>query len=273
MSDGVPVKGTETDFMPPNKPANPDPARTLSLLWRHTLSPSRTRGPRPSLTVDRVVEAAVTIADEQGLDAVTVRSVAQALGASPMSVYTYVPGGKTELLELMIDVVYLGEGRPAWGELGWRDRVTAVANQNRALYAKHPWLIHASTSRPPLGPGVITKYEYELSAFDGLGLSDVEVDAALTFVLGFVQANARSAADAAVLPEATAMTDAAWWEAQAELLGRVVDPQTFPRATRIGEAAGAAQGGAYQADAAYRFGMDRVLDGLGRLVERTKKAR
>ncbi|MDI1483825.1 TetR/AcrR family transcriptional regulator [Polyangium sp. y55x31] len=265
-------RGLETDFMPPNKPATPDPARTLSLLWRHSLEPSRTRGPRPSLTVDRVVEAAITIADEQGLDAVTVRSVAQAVGASPMSVYTYVPGGKTELIELMIDAVYLRADRPAWGGLRWRERVKAVADQNRALYAAHPWLIHASTSRPPLGPGVITKYEYELSAFDGLGLSDVDVDAALTFVLGFVQANARSAAEAAALPEATAMTDAAWWEAQAEVLGRVVDPKTFPRATRIGEAAGAAQGGAYQADAAYRFGMDRVLDGLDRLVERKPKA-
>lgn len=258
--------------MPPNKPATPDPARTLSLLWRHSLEPSRTRGPRPSLTVDRVVEAAITIADEQGLDAVTVREVAQAVGASPMSVYTYVPGGKTELIELMTDAVYLRADRPAWGKLRWRERVKAVADQNRALYAAHPWLIQASTSRPPLGPGVITKYEYELSAFDGLGLSDIDVDAALTFVLGFVQANARSAAEAAALPEATAMTDAAWWEAQAELIGRVVDPKKFPRASRIGEAAGAAQGGAYQADAAYRFGMDRVLDGLGRLVERKKKA-
>jgi len=256
--------------MPPNKPATPDPARTLSLLWRHDLSPQRTRGPRQSLTADQVVEAAITIASAEGLDAVTVRSVAQAVGASPMSIYTYVPGGKTELLELMIDAVYLRAERPELDRLDWRERVRSLADQNRALYAAHPWLIHAGASRPPLGPGVITKYEYELSAFDGLGLSDVEVDAALTFVLGFVQANARSAADAAALPEATAMTDEAWWQAQADLLRRVVDPKKFPRATRIGEAAGAAQGGAYEADAAYRFGMDRVLDGLEKLVERRK---
>ncbi|MRG96241.1 TetR family transcriptional regulator [Polyangium spumosum] len=258
--------------MAPNKPATPDPARTLALLWRHHLSPLKTRGPRQSLTVDRVVEAALTIADERGLDAVTVRSVAQAVGASPMSIYTYVPGGKTELIELMIDQVYLRAERPALDPLGFRERILSIADQNRALHAAHPWLVHASTSRPPLGPGVITKYEYELSAFDGLGLSDVEIDAALTFVLGFVQANARSAEGAAALPEATGMTDEAWWEAQADLLRRVVDPEKFPRATRIGEAAGAAQGGAYQADAAYRFGMDRVLDGLARLVERNRKA-
>jgi AcrR family transcriptional regulator len=258
--------------MPPNKPAGTDPARTLALLWRHNLEPSPTRGPRQSLTADQVVDAAIALADEQGLDAVTVRSVAGAVGTSPMSIYTYVPGGKSELLELMIDAVYVRAERPAIKQLGWRKRIMAIANQNRALYAAHPWLIHASTSRPPLGPGVIAKYEYELSAFDGLGLSDVELDAALTFVLGFVTANARSASDAAALASTTTMTDEQWWERQAHILSQVVDPTKYPRATRVGQAAGAAQGGAYDADTAYRFGMERVLDGLGEFIERRKNA-
>jgi AcrR family transcriptional regulator len=253
--------------MPPNKPATPDPARTLALLWRHSLEPARTRGPRQSLTADQVVEAAIQLADEQGLDAVTVRSVAQAVGASPMSVYTYVPGGKSELLELMIDAVHVRAERPGLDLLGWRERVLAVANRNRALYAAHPWLIHAPASRPPLGPGVITKYEYELAAFDGLGLSDVEIDAALTFVLGFVEAHARSAEAALRLAKETAMTDDQWWRAQADVLEKVVCPAKFPRATRIGGAAGAAQGGAYNAEAAYAFGMERVLGGLAELIE------
>jgi len=259
--------------MSPNKPASTDPARTLALLWRHSLepAPTPTRGPRPSRSVDQVVEAAIALADEQGLDAVTVRSVAQAVGTSPMSIYTYVPGGKSELLELMIDAVYVRAERPAMKQLGWRKRITAIANQNRALYAAHPWLLYASTSRPPLGPGVIAKYEYELSAFDGLELSDVELDSALTFVLGFVQANARSAAEAAALSSSTAMTDEQWWESQADILSRVIDPARYPRATRVGQAAGAAQGGAYDAETAYRFGMGRILDGLGELVERRNK--
>jgi hypothetical protein len=187
-----------------------------------------------------------------------------------MSIYTYVPGGKSELLELMIDAVYLRAERPAIKQLGWRKRVTAIANQNRALYTSHPWLIHASTSRPPLGPGLVAKYEYELSAFDGLGLSDIEMDSALTFVLGFVEANARSAVNAAVMAKNTAMTDEQWWESQEQILSRVVDPMKFPLATRVGQAAGAAQGGAYDAETAYRFGMERVLDGLGQLIERRK---
>jgi AcrR family transcriptional regulator len=264
------VKISQAVGMPPNKSGSADPARTLALLWRHSLDPAPTRGPRQSLTVDQVVGAAITLADEQGLDALTVRSVAQAVGTSPMSIYTYVPGGKSELIELMIDAVYVRAERPAIARLGWRKRIMAIADQNRALYAAHPWLLHASRSRPPLGPGVIAKYEYELSALDGLGLSDIEMDSALTFVLGFVQANARSAAEAAALSATTAMTDEQWWESQAHVLSQVIDRARFPLATRIGEAAGAAQGGSYEADTAYRFGMDRILDGLGQLIERRK---
>ena len=58
-------------------------------------------------------------------------------------------------------------GRP------WRDRVTAVAEDNRALLAAHPWAARVFTGRPPLGPGSIAKYEHELAAFDGLRLDDV----------------------------------------------------------------------------------------------------
>jgi len=257
--------------MSSNHPPRVDPARTLALLWRRSLEQAPTRGPRPALTVDQLIDGAITLADEQGLDAVTVRSVAQAVGTSPMSIYTYVPGGKSELLELMIDEVYLRAERPAKMPGGWRKRVTAIANQNRCLYAEHPWLLHASASRPPLGPGVIAKYEYELSAFDGLGLSDVELDAALTFVLAFVQGSARAATEAAAIASTTAMTDEQWWERQADILRKVVDPAKFPRATRVGEAAGSAQSGAYHADMAYRFGLERVLDGLSELVKRHKK--
>ena len=87
-----------------------DLARTLSLLWRETEPPRR--GPRPRHSVDDVVEAAIAIADADGLDAVTMRAVAERLGISPMSLYTYVPG-KAELLDLMLDAIYLAMPRQA----------------------------------------------------------------------------------------------------------------------------------------------------------------
>ncbi len=237
-----------------------DVARTLALLWREANPPRR--GPRPRHSVDDVVEAALAIADADGLDAVTIRAVAERLGSSPMSLYTYVPG-KAELLDVMLDAIYLAMPRPPF-RLHWRTRLRAVAEANRTLYARHPWAARISTARPPLGPGLMAKYEYELAAFDGLGLSDLEMDAALTFLLAFVQANAVGAQEHASAPG----TDAEWWATAGPLLARVVNPDRYPLASRVGSAAGAAQGGAYDADHAYAFGLERVLDGVAALIDR-----
>jgi AcrR family transcriptional regulator len=210
--------------------------------------------------VDDVVAAAIAIADADGLDAVTMRAVAERLGISPMSLYTYVPG-KAELLDVMLDVLYLAMPRTPHRR-DWRARLRAVADANRELYARHPWAARVSTARPPLGPGLMAKYEHELAALDGLGLHDIELDAALTFVLSFVQANAVAAQEQADAPG----TDAEWWATAGPLLARVVDPERYPLAARVGSAAGAAQGGAYDAERAYAFGLERVLDGLAALI-------
>ena len=240
---------------------------TLALLWRTT--PGSQRGPRPGLTVDAIVAAAINLADAEGIEAVTMRRVAQTLSVAPMSLYTYVPG-KAELLDLMLDAAYTGMSRTDTTGQSWRARLAAVAAENRTLYERHPWAATTSPSRPPLGPGVMTKYEHELSAFEGLGLDDVTRDAALTFLLGFVQASARAAVEAAAVQRDTAMTDEQWWEANAPLLAQVFDESRFPLAVRVGAAAGAAQRGAFNPTRAYEFGLDRVLDGLAVLIGQTE---
>lgn len=240
-----------------------DPARTLALLWRQ--GTTGTRGPKQALSVDRVVDAAVALADGDGLAALTMRRVAQALGASPMSLYTYVPG-KAELVDLMLDRVYAQMPRSAPATDGWRDRVAAVADDNRALFEQHPWLASVSTTRPALGPGQMAKYEYELGALDGIGLDDVAMDAALTFLLGFVQSCARASLDARAIQLETAMTDAEWWAAHEPLLAQVLDASAYPLASRVGSAAGEVYGGAYSASYAYDFGLRRVLDGIAALL-------
>lgn len=243
-----------------------DPARTLRLLWRSPEDAPR-RGPRQGLTVDGVVAAATGLADAEGLDALTMRKVAQALGVVAMTLYTYVPG-KAELLDLMLDAAYARMERTPTAGLPWRERVAAVAAENRRLFETHPWAARVSTVRPLLGPGQMAKYEHELAALDGLGLSDVELDASLTHLLSFVQAWARSAADARAAEADSALTDEQWWAVNAPLLDRVLDPEAYPLATRVGSAAGAAHGTAYEPGHAYEFGLERVLDGLAALVER-----
>ncbi|MGA3523935.1 TetR/AcrR family transcriptional regulator [Melissospora conviva] len=243
-----------------------DPSRTLELLWRRDGDRAGRRGPRPALTLDGIVAAATELADAEGLGALTMRRVAQALGIAPMSLYTYVPG-RAELLDLMLDAAYAAMPRSGHGDRPWRDRLSSVARQNWELYRRHPWAALVCTARPPLGPGMMAKYEHELRAFDGTGLSDVERDAALTYLLGFVQAAARAAAEVAAARTASAQTEAQWWAANGPLLAEVLDAQRYPTAARVGAAAGAAHDAAYDPAHAYEFGLARTLDGLGVLIE------
>jgi AcrR family transcriptional regulator len=251
--------------MPDERSSAGDPARTLALLWRDPAAVPR-HGPRQGLSIDAVLAAATQVADTEGLEAVTMRRVAQALGVAPMTLYTYVPG-KAELLDLMLDDAYRGMPRPDTSGQPWRKRLTAIAEENKALFENHPWAATVSTIRPPLGPGMMTKYEHELSAFEGLGLDDVQMDASLTYLLSFVQAWARAAADARAAQHDSAMDDNEWWTTSGPLLARVLDETAYPVAVRVGSAAGAAHGSAYSPGHAYTFGLARVLDGLSRLID------
>src|SRR4029453_5622976 len=118
----------------------------------------------------------------------------------------------------------------------WRARVEAVAHESWELYQRHPWAAAVSTSRPPLGPGLMAKYEHELTAFTGLGLDGAEMDAALTFLLSFPQASARSAPGAAAVPGDRAISDERWWAANAPFLAPVFDKAKYPTAARVGTA-------------------------------------
>ncbi len=251
--------------MPAHRSSAGDPARTLELLWRDSVTVSR-HGPRQGLSVDAIVAAATEIADAGGLEAVTMRRLAQVLNVSPMTLYTYVPG-KAELLDLMLDAAYAQMPRADTSGQPWRQRLTAIAEENMALLATHPWVATVSTIRPTLGPGSMAKYEHELRALQDLGLDDIETDAALTFLLSFVQSCGRAAADARATERHTAMDDAQWWATNAPLLARVFDEHAYPTAARIGTAAGTAHGSAYDPRHAYAFGLQRVLDGLASLID------
>ncbi|MBF6333852.1 TetR/AcrR family transcriptional regulator C-terminal domain-containing protein [Nocardia transvalensis] len=242
-----------------------DPARTLELLWREPGRGSG-RGPKQRSSVDEVVAAAVAIADTDGLEALTMRAVAAKLGLTPMATYTYVPG-KAELLDLMLDSVYRQMPRADLDGMPWRERVSTIAAENRDMLMRHRWVAYVPTTRPPLGPGVAAKYDHELRAFDGLGLGDVEMDAALTYVLGFVTSVARIAIDTERAATASGMSDQQWWERTAPVLARVFDPGRYPLAARVGSAAGQAHDSAYNADHAWDFGLARVLDGLAVFIE------
>jgi hypothetical protein len=182
-----------------------------------------------------------------------------------MSLYTYVPG-KAELLDVMLDTVYGETARPEDVPGGWRERLRLIARENWALYLRHPWLLHVATSRPVLGPNFTAKYDYELRAIEGIGLDDVEMDAVLTLITGFVHGTARGAVEAAEAERQTGVDDQQWWAAHAPFLALIADADRFPTASRVGEAAAAAHGSAYDPEHAFTFGLERVLDGIQVLV-------
>jgi AcrR family transcriptional regulator len=242
-----------------------DPARTMALLWGKQRRP--TRGPKPGLSVERIVASAIALADAEGLAALTMRRVAERLGVGAMSLYTYVPT-KAELLDLMVDAVFAETAGPDDGDGGWRARLERVARQNWALYLRHPWLLQvAAASRPPLGPQTIAKYDRELRAVEGIGLSEVEMDSVLSLVLGHVEVAARRALEAAEAERRTGLSDDQWWRAVAPLLEEVFDPDRYPTAARVGPVVGAAYQAAYDPAHAFEFGLRRVLDGIEALVE------
>src|SRR5689334_21151430 len=128
-----------------------DVDRTLTLLWRRVLgTPQGSRGPRQRVSVDEVVRAGIEVADAEGLDAFSMRKVADRLGLKLMSVYTYVPG-KSELIGLMIDEV-LGEVELPAHPDRLRDRMSLIVRMTWDQYHRHPWLLQADQSRPWIGP-------------------------------------------------------------------------------------------------------------------------
>ncbi|GGM73906.1 TetR family transcriptional regulator [Longimycelium tulufanense] len=241
-----------------------DPARSLALLWRTSERPGR-KG-KADLTVDRIVRAAMEVADTDGVAALSMRRVAERLGVGTMSLYTYVPG-KAELIDVMLDAAY-GE-LPLSGELagGWRERLEFIARQNWALYHRHPWMLQVGRTRPPLGPNGMAKYDYELRAVAGIGLTDLEMDSVITLVVHYVEAAARGSVEAAQAEQHTGMTDEQWWQAQAPLLEKLVDFGRYPVASRVGTAVGVTFNSPYAPEHNFEFGLQRVLDGIASFLQ------
>jgi AcrR family transcriptional regulator len=235
-----------------------DPVRTLELLWG-----TRERsglGRKPELSLDQIVSAAIEVADSDGLDNLSMRRVADRLGTGTMSLYRHVPG-KTELFDVMVDRAS-AEARYEDRPEEWRPRLEQVARVNRTLFERHPWLMTLFPRRPPLGPGVIAKYDAELRAVEGIGLTDVEMDSALTLVLGYVRDATASLLEWKKLSERADQSDDEWWATLAPHLDRVLDRERYPLAVRVGTAATTHYNGVHDAEHAFEFGLQRVLDGI-----------
>jgi AcrR family transcriptional regulator len=121
-------------------------------------------GPTPSLSTTDITSAAVVIADRDGLDAVTMRSVAAALHVSAPGLYRYV-ASRDELVAHMVDAVSARLEHPVPSGDGVQDLVT-VARHQLDLYRAHPWLVRATATPTRLGPHVLDHLEWGLAALE-----------------------------------------------------------------------------------------------------------
>ncbi|HXA38879.1 MAG TPA: TetR/AcrR family transcriptional regulator [Phenylobacterium sp.] len=240
-----------------------DPGRSIALLWGVAgASPggAARRGPKPRHSVDEIVAAAIQLADAEGLGAISMRRLAETLGISPMSLYTYVPS-KAELVDLMLDRV-AGEDPAPDADGGWRGRLTMIARQRWAMAQRHPWFLQVGVHRPPLGPNVLARVEATLSAIDGIGLSETEMDQVTSLVGDYVRGAVRGALEAREIEKQTGMTDEQWWAMNTPLLEGLVDPARYPTTVKIGEAFKAGRMPPPDHERNFEFGLQRVLDGI-----------
>lgn len=240
-----------------------DPLQSIALLWR--INPKTGRS---NLTLDVIVEAAIQVATEIGIDRLSMRKIAERVGVGVMSLYQRVPG-KGELIDLMVDhangSVYDTATRPD-ATNGWRLAMEEIAARNWQLFSEHPWLLGVDTTRPPLGPGTTAKYDLELTPLVGIGLSDVEIDQVLALVLDHVKAAARLPLGVAETTEATGSDDHDWWTTAGPLLAALIDEKRFPNASRIGAAAGVQYDSAVDGELQFQFGLRMILDGVEQLI-------
>ena len=121
------------------------------------------------LSRDRVLNAALAVADEGGLDGLTIRSLAQRLGAKPMSLYHYV-ANKDEILDGLVDLVFAEIELPEPSG-PWREEMAKRARSARAVLGRHPWAIALLESRTTPGPATLRYHEANLATLRAGGFT------------------------------------------------------------------------------------------------------
>jgi len=220
------------------------------------------KGPKPGLTLDRIVDAAVELAVLDGIKGVSMSRVAERLGVSTMGLYRYV-ASKDELLLLMVDAAWGPSPTERIPGETWRQGLTRWARTQRARLHAHPWILAIPIAAPPATPNEVGWMEDGLAALAGTGLSGQEKLSVILLVSGYVRNEASLMAGLA----AAASSDEALRQIMTrygDVLRRVTDPDRHPAIHQV------LASGAFEddddPDAEFAFGLERVLDGVEALV-------
>ena len=226
---------------------------------------ARDRRPDARLDRDRIVAAAIAIADREGVDQLSMRRVATALGAGAMSLYRHVRD-KDELIEHMVEAV-LGDWRTGQRPSGdWRANLRAMARQQRKVLRAHPWFAAQMASRPTLGPNAVAAMDVAIGAARGAG---VDLDTAalflhvvMSFVLGAVLGEVAEIEER----RKTGMTEAQWRASRAGHVRALIASGAYPHFS-----ARVIDGTDLSDDERFERGLDCVLDGLATRVEAPRR--
>ncbi|MFI6448894.1 TetR/AcrR family transcriptional regulator [Kitasatospora sp. NPDC050543] len=219
------------------------------LVWERPEPPDR---PVPAtLSRERIVRAAIRLADADGLEAVSLRKVAAALGVGPMRLYGYIDT-KDELLDLMVDAVH-AEIRPT-GD-GWREVLHSLAESTRKAAHRHAWFADLIGGRPQLGPHTLACGEAVVAAMGGVDL-DTAVPA-IAAVNAYVTGAVRREITERRAERATGMDKEQWQAAFGPYLERTFATGRFPALATV-----VRDGPHLDADQTFRTGLDFLLDGI-----------
>jgi AcrR family transcriptional regulator len=231
----------------------------FDLVWARSERPPRGRA--RGLRRERIVRAAIAIADRDGLDALTMRRVAERLGAGTMSLYWHVRN-KDELIELMRDEV-VGEQTLKAASGDWRADLATFARDLRQTFLRHPWLASLLGGRPPLGPNSLRQDELSMAIVSGLEVDEqtrTAIPAAVYFfVVGYVL---RELAQREVQRH-TGVTEQEWRASVAPYIERVLATGEYPNLQRVVSGGGGADG-----DATFEFMLEFLLDGIAARLRR-----
>jgi AcrR family transcriptional regulator len=235
-----------------------DPAlRRRSELLGENRAPA-TRGPKASLVPDDVVQAAMQIADEDGLAAVTMNAVSTRLGFTTMAVYRYFPN-KEALFDAIVDA---GIGRPpspSQPRGDWRTEVSRWALAKREMLCARPWLAELPFVAAPHGPNWLSWLEALADPLSSTGLNAADVGQMISIVDGYT----RGASDTAISlarARARGTSELEWAAAVGADLGRAIGDPRFTKFAAIIEAP--SDGNPRTMEESFDFGLQRVLDGI-----------
>jgi AcrR family transcriptional regulator len=264
---------------------------TVAAAWGVRERPHK--GPKPALSLARIVSAAVQVADTEGLNAVSMGRVAAELGAAPMSLYRHV-AGKDELRTLMVDAAWgeppdgalsdgaLSDGALSDGALsdraasdgavsdrtgageGWRAGLARWAWALRTGARRHPWVVRIPLNSLPILPNEVGWFELALACMRDTGLTEARKASVIMLLAGYVRNLATTEADIAAAIQASGLTPAEWMSSYPRMLAGLADPRRFPALTQFIAA------GVFEAedgpDDEFIFGLDRILDGIEALI-------